>query len=124
MKKAILVVAGALVLVLVAGSAWALMRGDDESTARGTCDATSYALSVENDDEGLEVTYELQSSAPGETWLVLVEQGDTTLLEGERMTDEDAELDVDVLAREDGADDFTVTVSSDQGEPCVATLTR
>ena len=40
------------------------------------------------------------------------------------MTDEDAELDVDVLAREDGADDFTVTASSDQGEPCVATLTR
>ena len=77
MKKAILVVAGALVLVLVAGSAWALMRGDDESTARGTCDAASYALSVENDDEGLEVTYELQSSAPGETWLVLVEQGGT-----------------------------------------------
>lgn len=124
MKKAILVVAGAVVLALVAGSAWALMRGDAESIARGTCGPASYELTVENDDEGLEVTYELQSSAPGESWLVLVEQGGTTLLEGERLTDEDAELDVDALGREDGADDFTVTATPDQGEPCVATLTR
>lgn len=124
MKKAILVVAGAVVLALVAGSAWALMRDDAESVARGTCGSASYELTVENDDEGLEVTYELQSSAPDETWLVLVEQGGTTLLEGERLTDEDAELDVDALGREDGADDFTVTATPAQGEPCVATLTR
>lgn len=124
MKKTILALVAALVVVLVAGGAWALTNGDDETTVRGTCDPASYEMSVESDDEGLEVTYELQSSAPGETWLVLVEQGGTSLLEGERQTDEDAELDLDVLAREDGADDFTVTATPEQGEPCVATLTR
>jgi hypothetical protein len=124
MKRTVLIVLGAIVLVLIGGGAWALTRGDDESVERGTCAATSYELSVEKDDEGLEVAYELQSGAPDETWDVVVEQGDTTLLEGERRTDEDAELDLDVIAQEDGADTFTVTATPADGEPCTATLTR
>jgi hypothetical protein len=124
MKKTVLVVLGAVVLVLVGGGAWALTRGDDETVERGTCAATSYELSVEKDDGGLEVSYELQSGAPDETWTVVVEQGDTTLLEGERRTDEDAELDLDVLADEKGDDSFTVTATPAEGEPCVATATR
>jgi hypothetical protein len=124
MKKTVLVVLGAVVLVLVGGGAWALTRGDDETVERGTCAATSYELSVEKDDGGLEVSYELQSGAPDETWTVVVEQGDTTLLEGERRTDEDAELDLDVLADEKGDDLFTVTATPAEGEPCVAAATR
>ncbi|WP_193609848.1 hypothetical protein [Nocardioides lijunqiniae] len=124
MKRTVLIVVAAIVLVLIGGGAWALTRGDDETVERGTCGATSYELSVEKDDEGLEVAYELQSGAPDETWSVVMEQGDSTLLEGERRTDEDAELDLDVVAKESGSDTFTVTATPAEGEPCTATLTR
>ena len=85
--------------------------------------AASTELSAEAEDGGLEVSFELQSTAPGETWDVVLEQGDTTLLEGQRQTDEDAELDLDAPADENGSDEFTATATpADGGEPCTATL--
>lgn len=125
MKKVWIAVAAVVVVVLVAGGAWwAFGSGDDETTTRGTCDNTTYELSAENDDDGLEVTFELQSGAPGETWNVVIEQDGTTVLSGDRQTDEDAELDVDVRVNEDDGSSFTVTATPESGEACTASLDR
>ena len=126
MKKKV-VAAGVVGAVVVAGvgvGAWAAFADDGEVTDRGTCGGTAYEISVEDDDGGLELSYELQSTGPGEVWQVLVEQGGTQVLAGERTTDEDGELDLDTPVDEAGADDFTVTVTPAEGEPCTATLTR
>ena len=125
MKKSVIAIVAVVVVAAVAVGGWLVLRGDDEASARGTCDNVTYQLSAEKDDEGLEVAFELQSSAPGETWNLVVEQGSTPLLTGERQTDEDGELDADVIADESGSDEFTVTATqSPDGTPCVATLTR
>jgi hypothetical protein len=124
MKKTVLAIVVAMVVLVVAGGAvWAL-SGDDETSATGTCGGATYEMSAENDDAGLEVTFELQSAAPGETWNVVVEQDDVSVLEGDRQTDEDAELDVDVTVNEDDGTSFTVTATPQNGDPCVATLDR
>ncbi|MCW2773943.1 MAG: hypothetical protein JWN91_2269 [Nocardioides sp.] len=124
MKKTVLAIVVAMVVLVVAGGAvWAL-SGDDETSATGTCGGATYEMSAENDDAGLEVTFELQSAAPGETWNVVVEQDDVSVLEGDRQTDEDAELDVDVTVNEDDGTSFTVTATPQNGDPCVATLER
>ncbi|WP_244928866.1 hypothetical protein [Nocardioides sp. W7] len=125
MKKAVLVVVAVVVVAVVALGVWAVWGGDeDEVVARDTCGGNAYELSVEDEDGGLEVTFELQSANADETWQVLIEQDGRTLLEGTRVTDEDAELDVDVPARAEDGDEFTVTATPADGEPCVATLTR
>lgn len=125
MKKALIAVAAVVVVALVAGGAWLLLRdGSDEQTARGTCDNATYDLSLEDDDDGLELTFELQSGAPGETWNVVVEQGGTSVLSGDRQTDEDAELDVDVLVNENDGTAFTVTATPENGEACTASIER
>jgi hypothetical protein len=67
MKKTVLAIVIAVVVLVVAGGAvWAL-SGDDETSATGTCGGATYEMSAENDDSGLEVAFELQSAAPGET---------------------------------------------------------
>lgn len=126
MKKALIAVAGLVVVALVAGGVWLLVAGgnDDEKTARGTCGNATYELALENDDEGLELTFELQSGAPGETWNVVVEQDGRSVLSGDRQTDEDAELDVDVLVNEDDGSSFTVTATPENGEACTASIER
>jgi hypothetical protein len=124
MKKALIAVAAVVAIALVAGGAWLALRGDDEKTVRGTCGTTTYELSAENDDTGLEVTFELQSEAPDETWNVVVEQDGSTVLEGDRRTDEDAELDVDVTVNEDDGTSFRVTATPEDGEACTASLAR
>ena len=125
MKTSVIAIVAVAVVAVVAIGGWLVLRGDDEASARGTCDTATYQLTAEEDDEGLEVAFELQSSAPGETWTLVVEQGGTSLLTGERQTDEDGELDADVIADESGSDEFTVTATqSPDGAPCVATLTR
>lgn len=129
MKKALLALAAVLVVVAIGGgAALAMNGGDDEKDSRGTCGGNAYELAVEQEDGGLEVTFELQAAAPGERWDVLVEQGAKTLLDGPRTTDEDGELDVDVPAHEKDGDAFTVTATPAAGttgaEPCTATITR
>lgn len=122
------VVAAVTAGVIAAGSvgvgAWAAFGADDETNQRGACADTAYELTVEDDDGGLELDFELQGTTPGQTWTVVVAQGDRVVLDGERITDEDAELDLDTPVDRDGAADFTVTATPEQGDPCVATLTR
>ena len=124
MKKAVLAAVAVVVVLVVAGIAVWTLGGDDETSARGTCGGATYEMSAENDDNGLEVTFELQSASSGETWNVVVEQDGVAVLEGDRQTDEDAELDVDVLVNEDDGTSFTVTATPENGDPCVATLDR
>ncbi|WP_028651779.1 hypothetical protein [Nocardioides halotolerans] len=127
MKKALLALAAVIVATALGVGAWAAFgaENDDETTQRGTCEGRSTELSVERDEGGVEVSFELQSTAAGETWDVVLAQGETTLLEGQRQTDEDGELDLDAPAADDGSDEFTATATpSAGGEPCTATLTR
>lgn len=131
MKKALLALAAVVVVVAIGGGTALAIGGDDDTESRGTCGGNAYELAVEQEDGGLEVTFELQAAAPGESWDVLVEQGGTTLLDGARTTDEDGELDIDVPAHEKDGDEFTVTATSAGttgdaagAEPCTATITR
>lgn len=128
MKKALLALAAVVVLVAIGGGAAIALGGESEKETRGVCAGNAYELSVEQEDGGLEVTFELQSAAPGETWDILVEQDETTLLDHARTTDDDGELDVDVPAHEKDGDTFTVTATPTAGtpgaEPCTATITR
>ena len=126
MKKALMAIAAVVVVAAVAFGSWAAFADNgDDKTARGTCESQTTELSVEQEDGGLEVSFELQSTAPDETWDVVLQQGDTILLEGQRQTDEDAELDLDSPADENGSNEFTATATpAAGGEPCTATLTR
>jgi hypothetical protein len=126
MKKALMALAAVVVVAAVAFGSWAAFAGDgDDTTARGTCESRTTELSLEQEDGGLEVSFELQSTASGETWDIVLQQGGTTLLEGQRLTDEDAELDLDSPADENGSNEFTATATpAAGGEPCTATLTR
>lgn len=121
----VIVVVGVIaagVVAAVAIAAWPLF-GDDEAEAQGTCDSAVYQLSVEPEDGSLEVNFELQSAAPDEVWDVVVQQDASILLEGQRTTDEDGELDVDVPTRSIGDNDFVVTATPHNGEACTARLT-
>ncbi len=115
----------ALAVVLVAGigvGAWLLVR-DDESRTQTSCAAAAWSeLSVEEEQDGLEVSYELQSSAPDEVWQVAVQRAGSTLVDSERRTDEDAELEVDLRVPTAGGSQFTATATSPDGETCSAEL--
>lgn len=125
-KKSVLLAVSALVAVIIvsAAVAWGLTRDEGESSARGVCGSGAWELALEKDDGATELDFELQSSVPGEAWEIEVEQGDELLLDSERTTDEDAELDLDVVARDGGFDSFRVTATPTDGEACIATLTR
>lgn len=101
---------------------WSLL-GDDEAQRQGTCDSAVHQLTVEPEDGGLEVSFELLSAAPGEVWDVVVQQDANILLEGQRTTDEDAELDVDMPTRAIGDNHFIVTATPETGQACTAELT-
>ena len=79
MKKALLAIVAVVVATALGVGAWAAFgaENDDEGTARGTCGNVTYELSAEDDDGGVEVTFEVQSAAPGETWQVVIEQDGT-----------------------------------------------
>lgn len=123
MKKTLLLALAAVVVVAAGVVAFLTLGGEDESVARGTCDNRGYELSAEKDDGGLEVTFELQSTGPGEAWDVVIEQDGTAILSGPRTTDEDGELDVDVFADEATSGDFTVTATPETGAACTASVT-
>lgn len=115
--------------IVVAGGVTAgavALTGDDEVRERGTCAATTHELTVERDDDtdGLEVSVELQSAGPGEVWRLDVRQGDAELFAGERTTDEDGEVDLDLPAAERDGDVFTVEYAGPDGEPCAVTVRR
>lgn len=123
MKKIVIAgVVAVVVLVVAAGGAWWALSRDSETTARGTCGNATYELSAEDENDGVEVTFEVQSAAPGETWQVVIEQDGTEVFSGTRQTDEDAELDVDVTVPEKDGSSFTATATPETGEPCTASL--
>jgi hypothetical protein len=124
MKKLVLAGIVAVVLVVAAGGAWWALGRDSETTERGTCGNATYELSAEDEDGGLEVTFEVQSAAPGETWEVVIEQDGTEVYSGTRQTDEDAELDVDVTVSAKDGSSFTATATPEAGEPCTVSLDR
>ena len=127
MKKIVLIgIAAVVVLAAGVGTALAL-QGDDEQNARGGCGSATYKLTAEAEDGGLEVNFALQSAAPGETWDVVVEQDGTPLWQGERSTDDEGELDIDVFADEDRGGEFTASATPRGvagAEPCEARVTR
>ena len=127
MKRALIAGLGLVVVVGLAVAAWLLLRPEGATTARGTCGTAAYELEAEPEDDVLEVTFELQSAGPDETWMVRVEQDGASLLDGERRTDEDGELDLDVIGEQD-AGEFSVVatpmVDGAEGEACTATLSR
>lgn len=125
MKKVVLAcVVAVVVLVVAAGGAWWALGGDNEATERGTCGNATYELTAEDEDGGVEVTFELQSAAPGETWQVVVEQDGTEVYSGTRQTDEDAELDVDVTVSSKDGSSFSATATPENGTTCTASLDR
>ncbi len=126
MQKKMIVIVGVLAAVVVAGVAgWAIAQRDDgETTARGTCESVTYELGVEKDDGGHEVSFELQSAAPGESWQIDLSQGDRSLFSGQRTTDEDGEVDVDVLVHDLGEDSVTARFTLEGGQTCTATARR
>lgn len=125
MKKTVLAaIVAVVVLVVAAGVAWWALGNDSETTTTGTCGNATYELSAEDDDRGVEVTFEVQSSGPGETWQVVLEQDGTEVYSGSRQTDEDGELDVDVTVSDQDGSSFTATATPADGEPCTASLDR
>ena len=109
------------VLAVVAGigvGSWLLLREGGETWTRDRCGEAAVEFAVEEEQDGLEVSYELQALAPSEVWTVSIERDGTSLLRGERTTDEDAELEVDVFVHETGGADFTATATPPDGEPC------
>jgi len=123
MKKVLLAGLAAVIVAGLAVGAWRLLREDPEATDRGACAGSTYEFSAEPEDGALEVSFELQSAGPGETWQVVLLHDDQPLLEGQRLTDEDGEIDVDAIADED-ATTFEATATPESGEACTATLTR
>jgi hypothetical protein len=120
-----LVIALSLVVVAAIGAGIWLVARESETTAMDRCGYSTYEFAVEEGDGGLEVSYELQSVSPDETWTVEVRRGDARVFEGERLTDGDGELDVDVLVPARGDDSFSVTATPEAaGEPCTAELTH
>ena len=124
-NKLVIGVVAAVVVIAAAVVLWVTLGGEDEALERGSCEnGVTYELSVEEDDGALEASFELQSAGPAEAWTVEFTQGGTALFDAERQTDDDGELDVDVLADPDGSDEFTVTATPENGSACTAALAR
>lgn len=123
-NKIVLIVAAVVVIAAIAATAvWWTGDGDEAREAGSCSDANAtYALEADREGETLELSFEVQSAAPGETWQVALEGPDGALYEGERTTDEDAEIDVDAYAPTATSGDFTATAT--QGDQtCTATIT-
>ncbi len=121
-RVAVGVIVGVVVIAAVATVTWLSVSDSAEASDRGTCANATYSLEAEREDDTLEVSFELQSSAPGETWQIKIAQADEVLLEDERETDADAEIDVDVYAPRTGDNRFTATAT--QGDDvCSAAIT-
>lgn len=120
MRKRTMVLAAGTT-VAAAAIATGVWVGLDPASAEtsGSCEAAYYELTTEREDGSTEVDFELTSNTPGETWLVLVEHDGTTVHESVRVTDSDAEIDVE-LRRPTAEDTFTVTATPEGGAPCTA----
>lgn len=129
MKKSTKTVAAAAAVVVVgagAGAWWWSASADETHRADGTCGQARYQLESEDEDgDRVDVSFELQTAAPGERWTLVLRDGDTVLVEGERMSDEDAELDIEAQVPQDGERTFTVEATPVAGgETCTAEVTH
>jgi len=119
------IAAGVVALVAATAlGAWLGFRPASAESTSGSCDAAYYELTAERDDKRLEVDFELMSNAPGETWQVAVDHNGQRVLEVERVTDEDAEVDLDLDAQPTGDDTFVVTATPENDAECVASVTH
>lgn len=124
-RTTVLVALAVAVVIALAGGAFWLLNDDKESEKFGDCADATYQLAVENEDSGLEVSFELQASQPGEDWYLRLMQDGDVLLEGPRTTDEDGELEVDAYAKEGDGDEFSVEFSrADVEDNCNVSLTH
>lgn len=142
MKKPVLVAGAVAGVVLVGGGVAYAATGDSvtpwadsERTERGQCAVASYELNVDREDgddddrAGSEVSLEVQSSGPGETWQVDIDHDGTSILSGTRTTDDDGELDVDAFTTATSGTwtaEFVRTDTTGGGadETCTVTVTR
>ncbi|WP_210441478.1 hypothetical protein [Nocardioides xinjiangensis] len=124
MHKAVIGGGVAAAVIVGAGAWWAVGNVvEDQTSERGTCGGATWELSAEAEDDGTEVSAELQSSGPGEEWQVELLRGEASLLDGSRTTDEDGEIDVDAYSSGNPGDaTYTVTFGPAGGKPCTATL--
>ena len=126
MKVGTIALGAAAAVVLSAGAAtatWMVVDGGD-AQATGQCAEATYSLEADREDGMLEISFELQTGAAGQVWDVEIAHAGEVLLTGERETDTDAEIDVDLHAPRDSDGRFTaVATPVDGGEPCTATLT-
>ena len=118
-------VIGLVLVVVVAGVvgvAWFLMRDGDQE-ARGSMGQATYEISAEPDNDGLEISFDLQGSAPGEEWQVSIEHDGTEVTSGTRVTDEDSELDAGAFVPDGSPEDEIVVKATDpDGETHTASL--
>jgi hypothetical protein len=123
-KKAVIGGATAAAVVIGLGAWWAVDSSvEAQTTERGTCGSATWELSAEAEDGGTEVSAELQSSGPDETWDVELTRDDTSLLTGTRTTDQDGEIDIDAFSSGNPGDaTWSVTFTPADGEPCTAVL--
>lgn len=104
-------------------AATAVYLQDRESEVRSTCAQNAAVLSAEPEDGGTEASFELQSAAPGESWTVELRHNDKVLVSGTRVTDEDAEIDLDAFIGSDVEKNrFVVDFRGPAGERCSLTL--
>ncbi len=115
-----LVVAVLVVIAVVAGIVWS-QSDEQETREAGSCDGATFVLETEREDNATEVSFEVQADGPGQTWQVEITQGDEVLIEGTRMTDEDAEIDVDAYITEGASGDITAT-ATEGSRTCTATI--
>ncbi|WP_322921671.1 hypothetical protein [Nocardioides renjunii] len=123
-KKAVIGGAAAAAVVVGLGAWWAVdSQVEAQTSEHGTCGGATWELSAEAEDDGTEVSAELQSAGPGEEWQVELSRDDASLLAGSRTTDEDGEIDVDAYSSGTPGDaTWTVTFTPAEGEACTATL--
>jgi hypothetical protein len=122
MRKRTMALTGAtgLAVVAVATGGWlALAPAGAETTA--SCDVAYVELSTEHEAGATELELELTSNTPGEAWTIRVEHDGRVVHESERVTDDEAEIDVE-LRRPVAERAFTVIASPGSGPPCTLTV--
>ena len=125
LSKNVLVPLVVVVVLLVAGGVWFLTSGPGDVSDRGSCGNATYELEVGEDDGQVEVSYELRSTSPGDAWDVVISQGDTVLVEVERVADDEAEVQAEAFAEDGGSSTFTVVATpAEGGDACETTVER
>ncbi len=118
---------GAVALAAIAGGVW-WASADDDVVTYGNCSTASYEFEVEaEDNDRLEVNFELLAASVGEEWTVTLSQNGDVIFTGIRTADAEAEIDVDVTVRHvDGDNRFVAEFApaAADREPCRVEITH